>query len=175
MSDPPRLLFRDADEDDLLAAAAHCESPDLLLMWAGPIFAFPLDMRQARRHMRELGPDDLAFSVTVADDPGHRVAFLELRIARSHRVGRISRVLVHPQWRGKGICQAVISEVTRRAFEGPLLDRLELTVLAGNSPALRCYEGVGFRMEERLRQARRLSSGPVDAIQMALLQEEWTA
>lgn len=102
------------------------------------------------------------------------MSYLEIRVTPSQDLGRLSRVWIFPECGARGMCRDLMHEALRYAFGHLHLARVELTVLEGNDAALRCYRGAGFIVEGRSRNARRLSAGRVDAIQMGVVREEWS-
>ena len=42
-----------------------------------------------------------------------------------------------------------------------------------NAPAIRCYEGLGFRREGLLRETRRIGQTWWSSLVMSLLEDEW--
>ena len=63
----------------------------------------------------------------------------------------------------------------RFGFEEMNLNRIDLTVDAGNARAIACYERCGFVHEGRLRNARWSRGAYVDQLVMGLLRSEWEA
>src|SRR5690606_16392073 len=76
------------------------------------------------------------------------------------------------QW-GKGYGRSIVGFCRHYAFDMLNLNRIALTVLEGNSVALRLYERLGFREEGRLRQAQYKGGRYLDVIVMSLLRSEW--
>ncbi len=75
------------------------------------------------------------------------------------------------QW-GKGIGREVSSAVVAYGFDELNMNRIELTVLASNTRALRLYEGLGFVREGLRRQAQYRAGEYFDVILMSLLSSE---
>ncbi|MFN3346774.1 MAG: GNAT family N-acetyltransferase [Candidatus Bipolaricaulaceae bacterium] len=66
------------------------------------------------------------------------------------RYAYVQAVMVHPEFRGRGIGRALVSFVVDQAFRFGA-ERVVLHVHQSNAPARRLYEGLGFRpFEERL-------------------------
>jgi len=68
--------------------------------------------------------------------------------------GTIQLVYTHPDHRGRGLAGACLVSVLE-AFERRGLARADVPVLAGNGPARRFYEGLGFRERRRYPQLHR--------------------
>lgn len=85
------------------------------------------------------------------------------------------RLAMRPAMRGRGYGTEAIGLVLGLAFDGLGLHRVGLDVLAINPRAQALYEGVGFRVEGRLREAYRDGERWCDAIVMGILEEEFRA
>lgn len=74
-----------------------------------------------------------------------------------------------PDYRGRGIGRRLI-EATIAAADAAGFERIELTVIAGNTRAMRLYEAVGFEHEGVMRAAMRFGDGDYrDSLLMARL------
>jgi RimJ/RimL family protein N-acetyltransferase len=62
-----------------------------------------------------------------------------------------------------------MSDVVRLAFDELRLHRISLNVFDFNTPAIRCYERVGFRREGHLRETRKASDGYWSLLVMGML------
>lgn len=71
-----------------------------------------------------------------------------------------------PPWRGRGLGRRLLDAGLERAWESGL-ERVELEVYAGNTPAVRLYERAGFVREGRKRRARKLDGVYEDILLMA--------
>ncbi len=79
-----------------------------------------------------------------------------------------------PDYRGRGYGAEALRLLLDYAFNLLNLQSVMLGVLEFNTPALRCYEKVGFRPIGRRRQARTIAGRSYDAIYMDILAEEFT-
>ena len=91
----------------------------------------------------------------------HRVRKAELAVL----IGDTEK---HRKGLGSEVCAAVVDY----GFSQLNLNRIELSVLANNQPALRLYEKLGFRKEGVLTDAEYRDSQYVDVILMAILRTE---
>jgi RimJ/RimL family protein N-acetyltransferase len=76
------------------------------------------------------------------------------------------------QW-GKGYGLEATRLMVRHAFMRMNLNRVWLIVYEHNARGIRCYERAGFRREGVARQFQFMDGRYWDAIQMAVLREEW--
>jgi RimJ/RimL family protein N-acetyltransferase len=63
--------------------------------------------------------------------------------------------------------------VVRQAFAPAEIKRVELNVYAGNAPAIRSYERLGFKAEGVRRSSTIVGRERWDTAIMGLLREEW--
>lgn len=91
-------------------------------------------------------PEDMigrmADNFTVAAEEGAVLGYLALSSVLDE--GNIDNVAVAPEYRRRGIADALLIDVIRRARERGL-SFLTLEVRAGNDPAIRLYEKYGFQ------------------------------
>lgn len=73
---------------------------------------------------------------------------------------------------GKGLGREVTSHVVEWGFSNLNLNRVSLSVLAGNDRAIRLYRSLGFVEEGRLRQAQYKNGAYVDVVLMSVLRSE---
>lgn len=85
------------------------------------------------------------------------------------------RLSLRPGSRGRGYGTEAIDLVLGLAFGGYGLHRVGLDVLAINPRAQALYEGVGFVVEGRLREAYRDGDRWCDGVVMGILEEEFRA
>jgi RimJ/RimL family protein N-acetyltransferase len=94
-------------------------------------------------------------------------------IERRHRTATLTRVLVSPAHRGRGLGGALTAAALERGFEGEGLHRIQLRVFDFNASAISCYERLGFRREGLLRETRRIGQTWWSSLVMSLLEDEW--
>jgi putative acetyltransferase len=120
-----------------------------------------------RHYFRRSWTDDQASLVAVLGDRviGH------LNVAREE--GPMTRhvaslgMAVDPDWRGRGVGSALMTEVIRWAREMGV-EKLALSVYPHNEAALALYRKFGFKEEGRLTGHSKKSIGYVDEIVMGL-------
>lgn len=165
--------FERADVERLIGWIGSAEE---LMLWAGPIFRWPLDRVQLERYLAAAEGADPIRRIWRAVDGGEVVGHVELNaIERTHRSATLSRVLVRPGRRGRGTGSAMVRRALAVAFGELALHRVDLFVFEGNAPAVACYEGLGFRHEGRLRDYRRLGDRYLTSLIMSMLEDEWRA
>lgn len=84
-------------------------------------------------------------------------------------------VALSPDYWGQGLGYEAMRLMLGYAFRELALHRVQLTVFADNTPALRLYERVGFRREGVYREYLLRDGQRVDMLLMGLLAHEWDA
>ncbi|MFD3657726.1 GNAT family N-acetyltransferase [Streptomyces sp. NPDC058620] len=162
--------FAAADVPLLMAWIA---GPTELLTWAGPAFTWPLDESQLAEYAAESATDRRRSWMGLETDSGRVVGHASLRIDAAVSSGRLGRVLVAPQARGRGYGTALLEPVLTAAFEELRLDRVELGVFDHNESAVRLYERLGFVVDRVLPDVERVDGRPWSALQMVLEKSAW--
>lgn len=145
-----------------------------LLQWAGPAYTFPLTREQLARTWeltQRTPPTHLMFKLCETPD-GPAIGHIELMgLNLAQRRAHIGRVLIgEPSARGRGLGTALMTLLIDHAF-GPLsLDTLTLNVYAFNSPAIACYERLGFVRSPEKIPAATFGTEAWEVIRMQLTQ-----
>ena len=164
-------------EDDFDRLIGWIPSAEFLLQWAGPSYHYPLTREQLQELMAAAvgnEPEVLLFkAVDVAT--GQVIGHIELlNIDRQNRLLSIGRVLVGaPELRGRGLGRQIVLAALKIAFDELAMHRVGLGVFAFNTPAITCYERVGFRREGVLRDYRRVGDTYWSLVMMGILEDEW--
>lgn len=77
-------------------------------------------------------------------------------------------VMVHPQWRGRGVAQALMQEIVQFARRIPRVEQVELSVATENAAAIRLYQSFGFQIWAEEKKALKLDDRYVDEYHMVL-------
>jgi RimJ/RimL family protein N-acetyltransferase len=166
--------FTEADFPQLIA---WIDNERLLKEWSGALFTFPLTEDKLRWYID--GANDLAHSdvfvyKAVDTRTGETVGHISLGSISSHnRSGRITRVLVGRQARGRGYCPAMIKAVLAIGFEQLGLHIITLGVYDFNTAAIRCYRRCGFHLDGTLRHTVRYQNEYWSSVEMSILENEW--
>jgi ribosomal protein S18 acetylase RimI-like enzyme len=72
-------------------------------------------------------------------------------LSRERRVAAIGGVATAPRLRGRGLARRVTARLARELFG--LVPHVGLNVAASNTPAIRCYQRLGFRTGTRYDEA----------------------
>ena len=169
------LSLRPFERPDFDRLLAWIDTPESLMLWAGPFFRFPLDAAQLEAYRASAEPELSPRRIyTACEANGERVGHIELNDIDGHSA-RLSRVLVDPARRGQGFGRAMVRPILRLAFAELGLHRVDLLVFDFNRAAMRCYEAEGFVREGHLRDARRVGNAVWSLDLMSILEAEWRA
>lgn len=169
----PELDFRAFQRSDYPRLLDAIATPQALMQWAGPLFAFPLDEAQLEDYRLSAERAPAARRIfTACLAGGDPVGHIELNEIDGHSA-RLCRVLVDPTRRGHGLGRALVRRALHIAFDDLGLERVELGVFDFNTDAIRCYEAEGFVREGHLRRARRVGQEIWDLDLMAILKDDW--
>ncbi len=126
--------FRPPADAPTARALGHADGTELARLYAGwPETRFHVG--RLRRGYRYQGVRQSGRLVAVAEN---------LLRSRQHGVAVIQGVYVHPDWRGRGLAQAVTAALTTNLFSEGARD-VVLDVRADNTAALAAYERLGYR------------------------------
>ena len=172
------ILEKFTQEDfDQLINWIHNE--ELLTNWAGSLFNFPLTHQSLEWYIKEtndLAGSDAFVYKAVDAETSQVVGHISLGgISRKNRSGRISRVYIDDQLRGKGYCKQMITAILRFGFNELQLHRISLGVYDFNTSAIKCYKASGFALEGVTRDALWMNETFWSLMEMSILEDEWRA
>lgn len=177
--DPDQLIFRYISEADFEYLKRWSSSEDFLKQWAGPSFTYPLDDEQLQQYIA--GANHPAISERLIFCAVHKATQQVVghisysTIDRINRAARIGRVVVDPEYQGRGIGRRMMNEMLRIGFEGLDLHRQSLGAYDFNTAALKSYEAAGFKREGVQREVGIFGEQYVDCIELSILEREWRA
>ena len=151
------------------------ESADAIRQWAGNTVRHPVTRERLAQHLRRLNvkiPLRRAY-IALAADPRDAsaipVAYAELYNIRKRGSAFITRMIVHPEYRGRGVGVEMLRQICAQGFDQFQLHRIELNVYDFNSAAIRCYEKAGLRKEGLMRGTTFTGRDYWNAYRMAIL------
>ncbi|MCX5585950.1 GNAT family N-acetyltransferase [Streptomyces erythrochromogenes] len=148
--------FRPAD--DAPALRSWVPGPVELMTWAGPHFTWPLDDAQLAAYAAEPGRRTWTAVSPDAAPVGH-ISLVD---------GRLGRVLIAPEARGRGLGERLVSLAVSLGFDELALTEIALGVWTHNTAALRVYEKLGFRTTETLEAVETVDGMPWSVHRMRL-------
>jgi RimJ/RimL family protein N-acetyltransferase len=168
--------FTPADFDQLIR---WIDSPHLLMNWSGPMFNFPLTPDKLDWYLQDtnqLGESDVFIFKAVDTATETVVGHISLgSLSQKNSSGRISRVFIAPEQRGRGLARRMLTEALRFGFEQLHLHRIDLGVYDFNEAAIRAYTRAGMQQEGRSRDVLRYEGEYWSLIEMSMLESEWRA
>lgn len=171
-----KIFLSPLGEKDFDTLIRWAESPKELLLWAGPQLKFPLTIEQLSAYLapsKAINPRMYAYTAK-ADEAAETVGMAELNsVDRVNGTGTLCRIYVNKIHRGKGIAEDMIKQVLKFGFEDLRLRRIDLRVYSFNTPAVKCYEKLGFVQEGCLRQFTKFENGHWDVLIYSMLVGEW--
>ena len=150
------------------------ESESDMVQWAGSVFTWPLTQKQFKEHLEKgkKQPQTLYPFVLVKDD--RVMGYCELSDFHRHtNKANLTRVIISPADRNKGIATVMIKEVLNFGFETLDLNRVALGVFDFNKAAIKCYEKIGFSLEGTMRESARVGNTYWNCHLMSILKREW--
>lgn len=134
-----------------------------LLQWGGPAFTYPLTVVQLEDYVSGANTEMSSTYIFKAIDTssGEVIGHISIgRVDRSDQTTRIGKVLIGPsEQRGHGYGKQLMQAALRFAFEELTLQKVTLGVFTFNTPAIRCYEKLGFIQERMLKKCAKTWGG----------------
>ena len=165
------------EESDIPLLKSWLTDDDLVFIWTGHRFTYPLNEDEFKTFMEEPKQEHTRGYLFKVVDSEKNVPFgyIELNPINAFcNSVNICRVLIGDvQYRGLGLAKAMVNEVLKVAFIKEKLHRVELTVNFDNEKAIRAYESVGFKKEVRLRKYLKYKNSFNDIFIMSILEHEW--
>lgn len=137
---PVRL--RPFTEDDYRTLISWVPTPEALVLFSGLAVQWPLTERDLAQRAQD--PEIFAWTVESATEPHNDLGHLEI-VRTTPTTGRIARVIIEPESRGKGLARELINAGLGSALALGL-KRIDLNVMVGNEPAIRTYTRIGFHL-----------------------------
>jgi RimJ/RimL family protein N-acetyltransferase len=102
------------------------------------------------------------------------IGTIELDVKDSiNKIGRIARFLIDEEnHRGKGAGKEALKEAIRIGFEKLKLNKITLGVFDFNISAIKCYESVGFVIEELKENYRKIVDSSWNLYDMGITKEQ---
>ena len=136
---------------------------------------FPSTSEDLEKFFRDVTGSRNQVIMAVADKKTHRhIGNVKLGpIDWVHRRSHFGILIGEKDFWGKGVGAEVTRLIVEYAFKRLNLNRVDLGVYAEHQSAVRCYEGVGFKIEGRLRQDLFHHGQYKDRLWMGLLRSDY--
>lgn len=177
------LTLHRFSQDDVAELLGWVPDEAMLVQWAGVNFTWPLDDAQMEAYLAGSagvagsdGAQPVRAIFRAADESGTTVGHCCLeRLNARHRTATLSRILIAPSARGRGLCLPMVEAALAEGFERFDLYRIDLSVFDFNAAAIACYTKAGLRKEGVLRASARVGEERWNAVVMSVLRPEWEA
>src|SRR5262245_55852461 len=140
----PDVALRPFAREDFGRLMSWVRSEAALAEWCAAFFHHPLDEAQLARYLESSKQPNARVIWSAETGSGDHVGHVEISQIWPHLSSRLSRVLVAPDHRRRGIASAVTAQALSFSFREHHVTRIDLGVSATNASAIACYEGLGF-------------------------------
>ncbi len=152
------------------------DTEELMMNWAGGLFNFPLTSESLEWYISNVnqpGAEAYVFKV-VEEVSGKSVGHISLgSLSQKNRSGRITRVYIVPEARGRGICNIMVRKAAEFGFRELGLHRISLGVYNNNKDAIHCYTKAGFSIEGIMRDNTFFNGKWYSLVEMSMLEHEF--
>jgi RimJ/RimL family protein N-acetyltransferase len=139
-----------------------------VVQWGGDALYHPLDHAQLQAIVDEGSQTPPARWSWMAVQDGELAGHIELAAHRETRSGRLGRVAIAPEHRGRGLGPQLVGLAVNAAWSTDWIERVDLRVYTWNAPALATYRRLGFVTESLGRQEREVDGERWEVATMTL-------
>jgi RimJ/RimL family protein N-acetyltransferase len=186
-NEPLRALLADDRENDITYSdyaqpvwlrrfdrlISWLPTEDDLVTWCAGFFRHPLTHAQLEQYLESSKQPNARVIFTARTPDGEAVGHIEVSQIWPHLSSRLSRVLVVPDHRHRGIGSMIIREALSFSFAQHCVDHIDLGVSASNFAAIGCYAKLGFAQVGKWSNAIVTGSHTVDVVWMTLARDKW--
>ncbi len=168
------VTLRPFRADDLPRMREWMRDPEIARTWAcSPIVP---DNRFEDDLARKFSRFDTSGYFAIDDNKGHFVGRIDFeRLQLVDRTAEVMIMLGEPSSRGKGLGTDAMVTLLRYLFDDRQLERVWLSVLTWNEPAIASYKKVGFVVEGRLKEDCWIEGALHDQLILGILRAEFNA
>jgi len=131
-------------ESDFEKFKSWVNSEEELFQFAGPLFSFPLTDIQLYEYIKMTDNKPLK---VVLKSTNESIGHCELNFQNGNH--RLSRILIgKKELRGQKLGEQVVRKMVELIFQDPNVNEVDLNTFEWNRAAVKCYEKVGFRVNE---------------------------
>lgn len=171
------ILLKPFGKQDFKTLMKWVSDEDLLMHWSGALFTFPLTDASLAWYIKDTnidGSSDAFVYKAIESTTGETVGHISIGgISWKNRCGRITRVIVGNEFRGKGYCSQMVQAALEIGFNELNLHRVELGVYDDNKKALSCYTKCGFQVEGISRDILWYQDKWLSMVDLSILEGEW--
>jgi RimJ/RimL family protein N-acetyltransferase len=168
-----QVTLRPFGREDFARLASWLPTEADLIEWSAAFFRYPLTDDQLERYLESTKQPNARAIFVARDIDGEPVGHIEISQIWPYLSSRMSRVLVAPDKRHRGIGSSMIAKALSFTFDAHHVDRVDLGVSATNSAAIDCYERAGFVRVGTWPKAIEVGSHTLDVVWMSLGRDRW--
>jgi RimJ/RimL family protein N-acetyltransferase len=170
----PDVALRPFAREDFGRVISWVRSEAALVEWCAGFFRHPLDDAQLDRYLASSKqPNARAIWVAETRD-GDPVGHVEISQIWPYLSSRLSRVLVAPGHRRRGIGSAMIAKALSFSFRQHHVSCVDLGVSAANATAITCYEKLGFTHVGTWPGGIAAGTAKIDVYWMTVRRDQWS-
>ena len=166
-----QVTLRPFGREDFARLASWLPTEADLIEWSAAFFRYPLTDDQLERYLESTKQPNARAIFVARDIDGEPVGHIEISQIWPYLSSRMSRVLVAPDKRHRGIGSSMIAKALSFTFDAHHVDRVDLGVSATNSAAIDCYERAGFVRVGTWPKAIEVGSHTLDVVSAATVLE----
>lgn len=170
---PVRVKLTRFDVEDFDRLISWLPTETDLVDWCAAYFRYPLTQSQLERYLESSKAPNVREIFTAWTDDGEAVGHVEISQIWPHLSGRLSRILVAPSRRRRGIGLSVVEQALSRTFDVHQVSRVDLGVSANNLAAIGCYKTLGFAQVGLWPNAIVAGSHSIDVVWMTMPRDRW--
>jgi RimJ/RimL family protein N-acetyltransferase len=172
---PALVTLRPFDRGDFDWLISWLPTEADLVEWCAAFFRHPLTRAQLEPYLESARRPNTRVIFTAVADDGEPVGHVEISHIWPHLSSRLSRVLVAPDRRRRGIGGAIVRQALAFSFREHGVDRIDLGVSTDNVAAIGCYEKLGFSRVGLWPEAIAAGSSMIDVLWLTLTRRAWTS
>lgn len=170
-----RIRLREYRREDLLSMREWVNDP-AITRHLSDTFLYPQTIQDTEAFIEgamEGGDAHRGFIIAHCDTEDYIGQIDLFKLDWKNRTAELGIVIGNRVNQSKGYGTEAVRLLSRFAFHGMNLNRLQLEVYEDNLSAIRCYEKCGFTEEGRLRQRYYRNGHYCDLVIMAVLRDEY--
>ncbi len=174
MLEGQQIRLRAYTRDDLPLRRACLNDVDLRrLVYPGILFPLrPEDQEKWYESLDATSDKQYSFAIESRDDSVYLGCCTVCGIDAKNRLASVGIFIGREHWR-RGYGSDALRVLLRFCFEEINLNKVTIQVYSFNTPAIRCYEKLGFKTEGVLRQEIYREGQYHDTVAMGMLRSEW--
>jgi RimJ/RimL family protein N-acetyltransferase len=170
---PHLITLHPFTREDFLRLISWLPTEADLVEWCAAFFRYPLTDAQLERYLESAKQPNSRVIFTARSIGGEGVGHIEISQIWPHLSTRLSRILVAPDQRRRGIASSMVGQALMVSFEQYFADRVDLGVSAANLAAIGCYAKLGFRRVGTWSNAIPTGAASVDVVWMTVTRDTW--